>query len=456
MWRAGDLLSVESSVFLWRVEMAHNIDNYKEVGKSLERARRSLLPPADMERLVRSATRFHDVISQNQRSLAAIASQIESSSAVLRLGTRYADLAKAFESQLTLPKLAAITPNLLGAFQANAARWRGITESLGLQTARWRSMMESLDLSAVRMKLPESAFEQMKRSALVWDSGLSEAVKRFAETNLLSQRADLCSRLLEPSGVFSKFAEETLLRIKGMPEPRMLRALNASLALADAQHLANIDALSSFATATVDDERVSMPRLLAGPFVQQEELLDLPEVDDEEEVDMLASRSPAAQASERSREVLTLTTCCNKASCVKGGSEIFKPTTKVMEVFTDLPWLTPQDEKTFAEFIDCVYFVLYEGAGKDNLRFLSDHGGPLARGDCQVVWCIKILRNKWLRHDVDHGKQSDIERSWGDLGSNLRWLGLEGYPRSRADFRRLHERLLEEVGDFLSKLLHRI
>jgi len=25
-----------------------------------------------------------------------------------------------------------------------------------------------------------------------------------------------------------------------------------------------------------------------------------------------------------------------------------------------------------------------------------------------------------------------------------------------ADFRRLHERLLEEVGDFLSKLLHRI
>src|SRR5208283_2819547 len=121
MWRAGDLLSVESSVFLWRVEMAHDIDNYKEVGKSLERARRSLLPPADMERLVRSATRFHDVISQNQRSLAAIASQIESSSAVLRLGTRYADLAKAFESQLTLPKLAAITPNFLGAFQANAA-----------------------------------------------------------------------------------------------------------------------------------------------------------------------------------------------------------------------------------------------------------------------------------------------------------------------------------------------
>src|SRR5208282_2225867 len=231
MWRAGDLLSVESSVFLWRVEMAHDIDNYKEVGKSLERARRSLLPPADMERLVRSATRFHDVISQNQRSLAAI------------------------------------TPNFLGAFQANAARWRGITESLGLQTARWRSVMESLDLSAVRMKLPESAFEQMKRSALVWDSGLSEAVKRFAETNLLSQRADLCSRLLEPSRVFSKFAEETLLRIKGMPEPRMLRALNASLALADAQHLANIDALSSFATATVDDERVSMPRLLAGPFV---------------------------------------------------------------------------------------------------------------------------------------------------------------------------------------------
>lgn len=436
--------------------MAHDIDTYKELGESLERARRSLLPSADMERLARCATGFHDAISQNQRSLAAIASQIEISSAALRIGTRYADLAKAFERQLTLPKLAAITPNLIGAFQTDTARWQGITESLGFQTAHWRSVMESLDLSALRMKLPKSAFEQMKRSALVWDSGLSEVMKRFAETNLLSQRADLCSRLLEPSRVFSKFAEETFVRIKEMPEPRMLRALNASLALADAQHLANIDALSSFATATVDDQLVSMPRLLAGPFIQQEELLDLSEVDDEEEVDVLVSRSPAAQASERSRDVLTLTTCCNKAICVKGAAEIFKPTTKVMEVFTDLPWLTPQDEKTFAEFIDCLYFILYEGAGKDNLRFLNDHGGPLTRGDCQVVWCIKILRNKWLRHDVDHGKQSDIERSWGDLATHLRWLGLEGYPRSRADFQRLHQRLLEEVRDFLSRLLERL
>jgi hypothetical protein len=98
----------------------------------------------------------------------------------------------------------------------------------------------------------------------------------------------------------------------------------------------------------------------------------------------------------------------------------------------------------------------YEGAGKDKLRFLKDHGGPLALEECDVIWSIKTLRNKWLRHDADHGKESDIDKSWKSLDECFRQLGISGFPRSAADYRLLHRTLLAEMTAFLQRLFNAI
>jgi len=431
--------------------MAENNEPDNQDLKRLEDVRQALALKPDVSDVVRSMTSVQNLHGPSIRSLASIATQIESSSVLWRTPSEFAELNRAFQ----VPNYASTLAEspLFKSLQAQSTAMQSVMKSIEASSLHWRETMKSIEASSYRMKIPESVFEKLNRSAFVWDSGISEAMRRFSDMNLTRFRADLCDRLLEPSRVFSRFAEETLLRIGELPDIRTLRALNASLALADAQHLANVDTLCSFATEVADDEVISIHRSLESPFVQQAELLELSEIDDEEDVEGMALLLPAARSSGQSRTVLALTTSCNKASSLKGKGDVFKPTTKVMEVFTDLPWLTPQDEKSFGEFVDCLYFVLYEGAGKDKLRFLLSEGGPLKKDDCQIVWCVKILRNKWLRHDPDHGKESDIRKSWNDLDFHLRWLGAVGYPHTSYDFRKLHVRLLQEVETFLRKLL---
>jgi len=106
--------------------------------------------------------------------------------------------------------------------------------------------------------------------------------------------------------------------------------------------------------------------------------------------------------------------------------------------------------------IDCLYFIFYEGAGKDNLRFLDKNGGPLTNKDCDLIWCIKHLRNKWSRHDIDHGKDKEIQKSWKELAAKFRWLGLAEYPTEARHFQKLHYKLLELAEVFLMQILNNL
>ncbi|MGL6341889.1 MAG: hypothetical protein ACRC80_22440, partial [Waterburya sp.] len=110
---------------------------------------------------------------------------------------------------------------------------------------------------------------------------------------------------------------------------------------------------------------ISSPSPLLLPEIQQEELIDYIDTGEEEE-DYLISLSFSARLSQNTRDVLTLITQCNELSKVCSQEEIFKPTTKVLEAFTDLPWLVANDKNTLAIVVDFLYFIFYEGAGKDN------------------------------------------------------------------------------------------
>ena len=66
------------------------------------------------------------------------------------------------------------------------------------------------------------------------------------------------------------------------------------------------------------------------------------------------------------------------------------------------------------------------------------------------------MRNKWLRHDPDHGKQSDIKKSKKSLSYHLNWLGLGHIPNTDEHFRFLHSRLLKEGVNFLQQIIERL
>jgi hypothetical protein len=299
---------------------------------------------------------------------------------------------------------------------------------------------------------------QIRAASIAWDSSLTPVARRFQEINLLERRSGLAARLLEPSKVYTEFVERTFQRIEQSKSTKVTKALQTSLHLAEEQLLTTTNSLSDILTVPEDDEIALAPRSLILPVVQQDELIAVVEAGDyEEDEASLIKLPPSAKVADEARCVLFLVAKCNEVVQAAGKAEIFKPTTRLLEVYADLPWLVPEDKRTFADFVDCLYFIFYEGAGRDKLRFLKDYGGVLdASSDCNFIWCIKHLRNKWLRHDADHGKEADIKRSWKDLSAKFNALGLEHAPVTKQHFRHLHRSLLREAEAFLGKILEKL
>ncbi len=290
-----------------------------------------------------------------------------------------------------------------------------------------------------------------------WDKSFTEVTRQIQELNLFSKNPALVRNLLKPSRVYTDFVEKTYQRLEQSTSEKVDWALETSLHLAEDQLLTASETLVNIITVPEDEELSLHEIYLLLPIVQQDELITIAESCEEEDEEALILLSPAAQAFAQVNRIWKLIVQCNEVMQIKEQKEMFKPTTKLLEACTNLHWIIPQNKLSFADFIDCFYFTFYEGAGKDNLRFLIKHGGVLdEKVDCDFIWCIKHLRNKWLRHDADHGKETDIKKSWKDLSDKFKWLGLNHAPIKEDHFRLLHHSLLKEAESFLEKILGKL
>lgn len=89
--------------------------------------------------------------------------------------------------------------------------------------------------------------------------------------------------------------------------------------------------------------------------------------------------------------------------------------------------------------------VIYESAGDQKLRFLKENDGYLERAECEPVWNLKTLRNKWSSHDLEHGKLSDIRASYRSLNEALKILGFARFPRRSNEFEELQLKLATDL-----------
>lgn len=325
-------------------------------------------------------------------------------------------------------------------------------EGFKQQAEIWEKLIQPNQNAA---RLLQSTMPQIRESSVAWHSSWTQTINRFQELKLLTTNPNLAARLLENSRIYTGFVESTIQRISSAENKKIARALNTSLRLAEVQLLSTTEVLLSVITTPIDDE-VSDTRQLDLLIIQQEELITAAESQNIEDEVALIELSPAAKASALAQNVLFLIVKCNEVVKVGEKSEIFKPTNKLLEVYADLPGLLPENKRIFGDFVDCLYFLFYEGAGKDKLRFLKEHGGVLEPTDCDLIWCIKHLRNKWLRHDADHGKETQIKKSWKELSAKFDWLGLQHIPVNSEHFRYLHSRLLQEAETFLQNILEKL
>ncbi|MFH1580817.1 MAG: hypothetical protein ABIC39_01900 [Pseudomonadota bacterium] len=340
------------------------------------------------------------------------------------------------------------------AFSASiTAPYHAIQEIIRSQSAVFERLSAQVAaFNAIKFSIP-----QFSQATLALNVASIRLANRMNDIGLLARREMLSARLFEAPIAYTAFVRHTTERLGADPAPDIAARLRGSLNLAAQQLLDIADTVSGFIEVPDDEEEPDDKRMLNAPFTQQDELLAYDAIEDETDTEAMTIISPTAQTVQCGRRVLELVTQCNEAGKTSAyGVEIFKPTTRLMAVFNDLPWLSPTDRSRFADVVDCLYFIFYEGAGKDNLRFLDKHGGPLTEADCDLIWCIKHLRNKWFRHDADHGKEKDIQKSWAELAAKFHWLGLAEHPTDGRHFQQLHYQLLVLAEDFLARILSKL
>lgn len=140
----------------------------------------------------------------------------------------------------------------------------------------------------------------------------------------------------------------------------------------------------------------------------------------------------------------------NEVCASKGIDEIFKPTTRSLTSISQLTTAFAVDSNTFGTVTDSLYFLLYEGSGKAKriLDFLSDE-------ECYHLWNIKHLRTDF-RHDVEHGKSSDIKKKKIAIGKAYHEICGMLRPLKQKDWVKAHHNLFIKTDAFLDLLISKL
>lgn len=298
----------------------------------------------------------------------------------------------------------------------------------------------------------------IRQATSVYQANANKIEAEIARRNLLTTNVSLAADMFVPTVRYLDFSQRTLGLISESEESGRRVALGASLVVAE-EHVSDATQLIVDA-GTGDTERGEQPTIPTKSYAiydaVQLDLIDIGELPVEATYPVLVRFSSAASLAELARQTLNAVLRCNKASKLKGKNEVFKLTIQAQEALVMLPGLVVRDESSLRDFVTYFYMLVYEGAGDQKLRFLKEQGGPLERTECDVLWNLKALRNKWLTHDPEHGDSKSIDRSYRNLADALKDLGLNNYPSTKSDFEDLQRALLTSLLTFHQLLERRI
>lgn len=301
-------------------------------------------------------------------------------------------------------------------------------------------------------------YEQAKKATLL--SSVEAFSKTIFEKNIF--RNEIFMRQISSSLVnYDLFTNNTLSKLSFEADKSISLALKGSLTLANEQMLRSTSSIQSYVENSRIAEFDSSISFFENTFpktnryrVQKQELLRRNDIEEEENYESLVIKSDSAISFEQITNCMTLIGLCNEASETTRGNTIFTLTSALWLSAWKLTGVVPTNKDSFAIIIDCLYLMLYEGAGKDKLRFIEQ--GYINATEAELIWKIKHLRNKWLRHDIDHGKETDIRKSRQHRKEALEWFGLSKVPYSKDEFIYLYNNLMLRVEDFLKLLLNRV
>lgn len=300
-------------------------------------------------------------------------------------------------------------------------------------------------------------------------SSLETLSKTFSQQANIFKNEDFLRQVSNSLIGYDNFANETLNRLGFDIDNHISSALRGSLILANEQVLRSTSVVQSYIENSDITDNTDSNLFFNRAFprinryrVQKQELLRRDDIEEDEDYEDLVIKTPSAISFDLIVNCLRIVGICNETAQTTNGSLIFTITNSVWSNSLKLLQVVPTNRENFAEIVDYLYFLLIEGAGKDVLRFITyedknQHSYFLrTEPEVEIIWKIKHLRNKWLRHDIEHGKDKDIAKDYQIRRETLKWFGMQRVPQSREEFIFLYNNLMLKVEEFLKVLLDRV
>ena len=365
---------------------------------------------------------------------------------------------------------------------AEQARQSMLGSSIIDEALKWERMKQELRGRQDLLGLYDGSLLEWQRHLGTLTSAI-QAASREPWSHLIGSRT--LETLSAPAFAYSSFSRRTVQRLESAP-PRDVPALQASVVLADQElTVGTAFGATMLAPAEHDAERSdeapvpSPPETIPGtppitegdgdvPPVdlafrdqqaaaitlfdtQQTELLAAG-VDHDAEYDALLEVAPSARRADRARQLVLSVLEIEHARRLTGDEAIFERSIAALRAAVLLPVHDVRDQSGLGDAVDHLYFLVYEGSGALKRITPSLLGGTV----CEPVFKLKHLRNKWLRHDPEHGPASDQKKSFAQLSEAFAYFGTSTKPRTQEEFAALYDSILARMNEFTDALFNAV
>lgn len=163
------------------------------------------------------------------------------------------------------------------------------------------------------------------------------------------------------------------------------------------------------------------------------------------DVEIAVDKAMPTRINQTGCRMIELVYMINDVSKKRSNLDVFTPTNKCIKACYKIPNVMATSEICFADIIDQLFFMLYEGSGGSSNRLVG------LVGDINLLeplWKVKALRLEF-RHDIEHGHRNEIDKKYLNIGNTYRELIGYERPRSSRDWLTAQHNLYIMLSDML-------
>lgn len=348
---------------------------------------------------------------------------------------RALDIARAVDEQMHQLERVRDSYTLPPDYLSEVSRLRETIEASG-QMRQLTALLESHNSAFQSVIDRQRELEEVSRQFDVYSYSRlpgQHVLESLASTEALLETARLNREWIEaaiqPQIAYLEFAQKQLDLAATAPEVARVNRLMAVDTAADLLEEMSTGVELATLMSQTNPEATEAPKSTVNVFTELNLEIERVDLEDTEtDIEQTVLKSRAAQVARQGAQIVQLVYNLNVEAEREGQPTLFKPTSKTQYACFALPAQVATDERSFAEIVDHLYFLLYEGSGAAARLTEKCSEDRLA-----ALWRVKHLR-LGFRHDVDHGKDQEVAKKNQLVGEAYRSLIGKVAPQTRADW----------------------